>query len=801
MSPPIKTRSSLTEVGGNHRFTCCESAVEDVGAILGQNIHGFSCGGSDVDFDEDTLVSKEGADGTDIVGEDGRLVCICDGGVLSEFASNSGVFREFNELTNVARDVELNVNTGFSDVVDGGVPIMDVGVSDLIPGVVNDGGSHENYIVGGSAGADVSQIVLPGTQMISLDTIVEQSDASFKGLDSTEQLSELKTCLEFRIDGKQSSVSTVTGNEEIEFVKSQNNIQKLLMDSSSVEHCDKTSSGLLKHVLDARVLFDTVMATDQYNFQEAKVRVPSGLNISAWKSYLENYRDKEIVKYLEFGWPISFNRASHLVPTVKPHPSGSAHPESVKFYIDTELGHEALLGPFDGMPLTQLHTSPIMTRPKKDSDKRRIVLDLSWPEKFSVNDGIDADSYLDMQYKMRLPNIDLMEEKVLQLGRGAYLYKTDLSRGYRQLRVDPFDWPLLGFVHDEKFYIDICPPFGLRSAAMMMQRTSQAVSYIHRLKGFESFPYIDDFGGGELKYATSCTALQILQKTLKELGLVEAVNKICEPSQTMVWLGILFNTTEMTMSIPKGKLNEILIDLQDWDGKFHATKRQMQSMIGSMQFVAKVVPPVRLFLIRMIECMKETPMSGSHSLSLGFKQDVKFFLALLPLINGVKIMDKSVLVSKERIELDACLTGCGAWCNDRFYSRTFPEFIRNENHSIAHLEMLNLVVAIKLWAKWWKGHRIDIRSDNMNTCILVMRGKSVDPYMQRCARELYLVTATNDIDLNVIHTPGVELTVADALSRRHLDQKFDKIVRNSVELRKAKREHPPDHLFELRNDI
>ena len=96
MSPPIKTGSSSTEVGGNHRFTCCESAMEDVGAILGQDIHGFSCGGSDVDFDEDTLVSNEGADGTDIVGEDGRLVCICDGGVLSEFAGNSGVVREFN---------------------------------------------------------------------------------------------------------------------------------------------------------------------------------------------------------------------------------------------------------------------------------------------------------------------------------------------------------------------------------------------------------------------------------------------------------------------------------------------------------------------------------------------------------------------------------------------------------------------------------------------------------------------------------------------------------------------------------
>ena len=623
-----------------------------------------------------------------------------------------------------------------------------------------------------------------------------------------KKLSERRMCLKSKkvqeeMDSKISCREGDTGSERgnVKFIESQDNIPGVLVDSGHSGCCGEISTKLPKHVLNARVLFDTVIATDKYNFQEAKVRVPSGLNIAAWHSYLEDYHDKQIVKYLEYGWPISFNRASHLVPTWKPHPSGSAHPESVNFYIDTELGHEALLGPFDGSPVNHLHTSPIMTRPKKDSDKRRIVLDLSWPEGFSVNDGIDADSYLDMQYKISLPTIDLMEKKVLQLGRGAYLYKTDLSRGYRQLRVDPYDWPLLGFVHDEKFYIDICPPFGLRSAAMMMQRTSQAVSYIHKLKGFESFPYIDDFGGGELKYTASCTALQILQQTLKELGLVEAVSKICEPSQTMIWLGILFNTSEMTMSIPKAKLGEILEDLQVWDGKIHATKKQMQSIIGSMQFVAKVAPPVRLFLNRMIECMKDTPMSGSHSLSSGFKQDVKFFLALLPLINGVKIMDKSLLVAKERIELDACLSGCGAWCSDRFYSRTFPEFILKENHPIAHLEMLNLVIAIKLWAKWWKGHRIEIRCDNMNTCILVMRGKSADPYMQKCARELYLVAATNDIELNVIHTPGVELTVADALSRRHLDKKFDKIVLNSSVLSKAHRDHPDDHLFEIRNDI
>ena len=99
------------------------------------------------------------------------------------------------------------------------------------------------------------------------------------------------------------------------------------------------------------------------------------------------------------------------------------------------------------------------------------------------------------------------------------------------------------------------------------------------------------------------------------------------------------------------------------------------------------------------------------------------WIFLLDFFQKSMIIDKSLLVPKDVIELDACLTGCGAWCASQYYGREFPKCTIEEGHSIAHLEMLNLVVAVKLWAKWWAGHRIKIRSDNMNTCLLVMSGK------------------------------------------------------------------------------
>ena len=48
---------------------------------------------------------------------------------------------------------------------------------------------------------------------------------------------------------------------------------------------------------------------------------------------------------------------------------------------------------------------------------------------------------------------------VLKHGRGAKLYKVDLSRAYRQLRTCPLDWHLLMVRWDGKLYVGVAVPF------------------------------------------------------------------------------------------------------------------------------------------------------------------------------------------------------------------------------------------------------------------------------------------------------------------------------------------------------
>ena len=96
-------------------------------------------------------------------------------------------------------------------------------------------------------------------------------------------------------------------------------------------------------------------------------------------------------------------------------------------YLDVEQGKSAILGPFSAPPIVPILISPIMTRPKKDSLVRRLVVDLSWPRGLSINDGIPSNEYLGRSIDLTLPTVDYMAERVQSLGRGCFMYKLDLS--------------------------------------------------------------------------------------------------------------------------------------------------------------------------------------------------------------------------------------------------------------------------------------------------------------------------------------------------------------------------------------
>ena len=201
--------------------------------------------------------------------------------------------------------------------------------------------------------------------------------------------------------------------------------------------------------------------------------------MDAWRSFPDEYQDREILEFLECGWPSNFTHSSSLPSTFENHSLAREFSSHIDAYLKVEADKFAILGPFNVPPVTPIHLSLLMTRPKKGSSLRRVVVNLSWPRSMPLNDCIPMYEYLGKQVALTLPTVDYMAARMRELGEGCFMYKLDLSCGYRQLRLDPLDWPLTAIKHKNSLYMDICPPFGLRTAALMMERTTLAVSYIH----------------------------------------------------------------------------------------------------------------------------------------------------------------------------------------------------------------------------------------------------------------------------------------------------------------------------------
>ena len=97
-----------------------------------------------------------------------------------------------------------------------------------------------------------------------------------------------------------------------------------------------------------------------------------------------------------------------------------------------------------------------MTREKPGGAHRRVIMDLSFPQGGAVNTNISKDSYLGTDFILTLPSIDHITNKIKQLGKGSLIYKVDISRAFRHIKIDPRDYFLLGLKHKTTIWALVC---------------------------------------------------------------------------------------------------------------------------------------------------------------------------------------------------------------------------------------------------------------------------------------------------------------------------------------------------------
>ena len=85
--------------------------------------------------------------------------------------------------------------------------------------------------------------------------------------------------------------------------------------------------------------------------------------------------------------------------------------------------------------------------------------------------------------------------------------------------------------------------------------------------------------------------------------------------------------------------------------------------------------------------------------------------------------------------------------------------------NIAHPEMVNILVAIKVWHVQWAGLSVMIKCDNQAVVSVLTTGKTRDQTLATYARNIFMWLIAFNIDIKVVHVAGKLNPVADLLSR------------------------------------
>lgn len=512
-------------------------------------------------------------------------------------------------------------------------------------------------------------------------------------------------------------------------------------------------------------IYAKIKATARPNCFAAKIPLDSGLVIPAWRQELSDYHDKDFCDYLEFGWPLGYHSNVSPETTTSNHPSGKAHLDHVKGFISKELDHKAVLGPFQRDPFQPwVRYSPIMTRPKRDSDQRRVILDLSFPKSRAVNDGIAIENHFGLNISYTLPTIQDFASRLIEQGDNAYMWKVDLRRAYQQLRADPLDAPLLGMKVGSDIYIDLCPPFGCRSSAAICQKMANALVYIMNKKGFFLLAYLDDFGASYASKKQAEDSFQTFVNLAARLGLSLAQEKSVPPTHVMEWLGYTVDSRNMSIKIPHQKLQAILQDCKAWLNKTRANKKTIQEIVGRLLYISNCVLPGRKFTSRILGTLRAMEDKQWTTLTPEFKADLRWFAAYAEASNGLYLISPSR--PQFNIECDASLLGAGGNSATQCYQWTFtPQHIKAYS-IIHHLEAINVLVAIRtLVPKDLSPHEIVVWTDNLASAWALHTGRTKDTILAACAREIWLMASVDNHTISIKHKPGSDIPLADALSR------------------------------------
>ena len=469
-----------------------------------------------------------------------------------------------------------------------------------------------------------------------------------------------------------------------------------------------------------------------------------------------------------FGFPIPFqgHSSSIIAPNLL---SAEQHSDEVERYLTKEVLAQRVAGPFTHPPFQNFWVSPIGVVPKKTPGEFRCIQHLSYPYGASVNDGIPVEDS-----SVTYSRIDDAVGLILRSGVGSFLAKPDIKSAFRIIPIRPADYHLLGIYWQGNYYFDRCLPMGLASSCKTFEALSTAVQWVAQTKFGISYMLhlLDDFLIISGSHEQCSRELALFLALCSYLGIPMAPDKTVGPSTVLSFAGIELDTVHSEARLSRDKVMRCVSLLSDFLKRKKVTLRELQSLIGLLNFACSVVLPGRAFLRRLIDL----------TVGITRPQHMRTWLAFLSNFNGSSFFLNRNWITNYSLQLYTDVSGSlgyGAVFGDQWFYGPWPDSWKSLN--IAVLEFYPIVLSVIIWGHLMRNQRITFFTDNEALVHVINKKSCRDGFLMSFVRRLVLVCLQHNILFRARHVPGIKNDLADSLSRLQI-QRFRSLAPAHMQL-------------------
>jgi len=272
--------------------------------------------------------------------------------------------------------------------------------------------------------------------------------------------------------------------------------------------------------------------------------------------------------------------------------------------------------------------------------------------------------------------------------------------------------------------------------------------------------------------------MTVFQGVCDDMGIPLPQEKTIGPSSIIIFLGLEIDSINMVIRIPQDKLRETKQKLVYIFQCKKVNLRNLQSLVGLLNFCARAIPSVRAFNRRFFDAMSGISKKDHYiRVSVSMKEDIMVWLNFLDLFNGSCKFGRNIWVSNHQLNLytdssGSSHLGCGVYFKGSWAFFPWPIVWQEKEvmRDMTFLELVPILLAIYLYKTSFVDKQIMFYTDNNSLVSVLNKKSSKSKRVMQLIRPLVLQTMLSNMQFKACHIEGRFNCIADAISSKQWDR-------------------------------